>query len=314
MLDEQLPVVGQAGVNLAQALQVARQRRAEVLLTGEIAAVANPDGNGLRTELFADFNALQVVLDGLSTHRRVGVGEAAEFVRVFLARLILKGVGIDRIEPQAEGLGVLLQGGVVLHRVPGEVGGNRWRGSDELVHRSAVLQLVENVPRLTGSGEAEEARAAGAHAPGRQRNLQRLSPGGQRLRVDFSARQLLPQHLVVALEVGPNSLVLLLDKSVWNPKGLIHESLLGCLQRFAKALFRHGIPKWRLHTRFWLCEERGVRGLTGSRRFNLAWPNRRHQRCRSDAISVFGWRKSAALRFTTGLPKIGTGIIQASGK
>jgi len=42
-----------------------------------------------------------------------------------------------------------------------------------------------------------------------------------------------------------------------------------------------------------------VRGLTGSRRFNLAWPNRRHEACRSDVISVPGLdKKGPPLRFS----------------
>ncbi len=37
-----------------------------------------------------------------------------------------------------------------------------------------------------------------------------------------------------------------------------------------------------------------VRGFTGSSRFNLAWPNRRLETCRSDAISVPGWTRRRA--------------------
>ena len=42
-----------------------------------------------------------------------------------------------------------------------------------------------------------------------------------------------------------------------------------------------------------------VRGITASRRFNLTSPDRRHETCRSDAISVPGWTKRRAARVLT---------------
>ena len=80
MLDKNAPVVGQRGVNLAHAFEVAFQCAAEVLLAGKIPAVADPDRVGFRAQRFADLDAFDVVLDGLLAHRLVGMRQTSEFV------------------------------------------------------------------------------------------------------------------------------------------------------------------------------------------------------------------------------------------
>ena len=64
-----------------------------------------------RAQLLADFDAFDIMLDRLlprGLHRR---GERACGVTVRLPRLILKGVGVDRIKAKAEARGLLLQRG-----------------------------------------------------------------------------------------------------------------------------------------------------------------------------------------------------------
>ena len=104
-----------------QAVEVAIERAAEVQLAREIAAVADPYRMRARAEGGADIEAFEVVLDRLPPHRRIRVAEAAEFIRQRLRRLILKGVGIHRIEVQPARLGGRAQLDEVGGLVPGDV-------------------------------------------------------------------------------------------------------------------------------------------------------------------------------------------------
>ena len=69
-------------------------------LAREVAAVADPHRERLRSERPADLDALEVVRDRLPAHSRVRMGEAAELVRELLTRLILEGVRVHRVEVQ----------------------------------------------------------------------------------------------------------------------------------------------------------------------------------------------------------------------
>ena len=60
------------------------------------------------------------------------------------------------------------QRGIVIAGIPGQVQRDTRRSAGERVDDAAVLELFKDVARLAGTGEAGEARAAGAHAPGRQ--------------------------------------------------------------------------------------------------------------------------------------------------
>ena len=134
-------------------------------MAGEVGTVANPHRQRLAADLFADLDALDVVRHGLGAHAGIGMGQAAELVRQRLVLLVGKGVGVDRVKPQAEGLGVLAQFFVVVDLVPRKVRRHGGRAAHQLVDHAAVLQLVEHIARLALAGEAGEARAAGAHAP-----------------------------------------------------------------------------------------------------------------------------------------------------
>ena len=74
-----------------------------------------------RAEDGADLEAFEVVLDRLPPHCRIRVAEAAEFIGQRLRRLILKGVGIHRIEEQPARLGGRAQIDEVGGLVPGDV-------------------------------------------------------------------------------------------------------------------------------------------------------------------------------------------------
>src|SRR5581483_602151 len=92
MLDEHAPVVRQRRVNLAHTFEIAFQRVAKVLLPGKVPPIANPNGMSFRTDCLSNLNAFDVVLDGLLANCFIGMSEAAESVRVLLARLILERV------------------------------------------------------------------------------------------------------------------------------------------------------------------------------------------------------------------------------
>src|SRR5882672_1423804 len=108
MLDKNAPFVGQRGVNLAHASEVAFECATKVLLAREIPAVADPNRMGCRAQRFADLNAFEVVFDGLPAHSFVGMRKATEFVRES-SRLILKGVRVHRVEVQSALRGKLSQ-------------------------------------------------------------------------------------------------------------------------------------------------------------------------------------------------------------
>ena len=129
--------------------------------------------------------ALEVVRDRLAAHRRVRVGEAAELVRVRLARLVLERVRVHGVEGQPA------RGREGLQLAAASSGGpTGCAGRPSGVTRTscwttrAVLQLLEDVARLAGPGEAREARAAGAHAPGRHRHRKACARAARALDVD----------------------------------------------------------------------------------------------------------------------------------
>ncbi len=168
VFEQHAPVVRQGRVDLVCAVEVAVERGPEVLLAGEISAVADPDGQGGRPELAADLDAFDVVGDRLVAHRLVGRGQAAVLVGMDLAGLVLKGVGIDRIEAQVQAFGLFAQGPVVADLVPGEMRRNPGRDPAKLLDHPAVLKLFVDIGGLTGDRELGEARPAAPRAPGRQ--------------------------------------------------------------------------------------------------------------------------------------------------
>jgi hypothetical protein len=106
---------GQGAVNLAHAAEVALQAAAQIVLAGEVGAVAHPHRQRLGAKRAAHLDAFDVVRHRLGAGGRADGGQAAVFIGVRLPRLILEGVRIDRI-PYKPWLGLLAQrrGSVVL--------------------------------------------------------------------------------------------------------------------------------------------------------------------------------------------------------
>src|SRR5450756_312397 len=95
-----------------------------MLLAGEVRAVAYPDGQRPGAERLANPQAFEVVVDCLVADPRVGVGQAAELVRVRLPRLVFEGVRVDRCQRQATAGRQRLERGRVVRAVPGYVPGD----------------------------------------------------------------------------------------------------------------------------------------------------------------------------------------------
>src|SRR5262249_50220646 len=83
------------------------------------------------------------------------------------------------------------------------------RAARELLDGGAVLELLVDVARLARLREAAEARAAGADAPRRDRDLERLRALRQRLDVGAAPLQTRAELGEVAREVGGGLRILL---------------------------------------------------------------------------------------------------------
>src|SRR4051794_12704632 len=116
VLDEQLLLVGQRGVHLAQRLDEPPPAAGKVVLAGVVCAVGEPQRLRRRAKLGRDPDALEEVLDRLAPDRLVRVRHRAELVVG-----VLEQVGVDGADPQTELVGVAAQRFEVVHRVPREV-------------------------------------------------------------------------------------------------------------------------------------------------------------------------------------------------
>ena len=95
-----------------------------------------------------------------------GVRERAKFIGVPLALLVLKGVGIDGVEPKFKLRRFLPQRVVVIHDVPWKMRRDHAGAARQLVNDAAIFQLVMDVARFARARKAGKARAACANAPG----------------------------------------------------------------------------------------------------------------------------------------------------
>ena len=191
---------GRSLVDLAQALEVARQGVPHVHLPGEVASVSHPHGVGAGPQLRAERDAVAVVLHRLIADGGVGVAEAPELVREELARLVLERVGVHRVDEQPARLCERLELRRAVRLVPGDVQRDAGGRSHELQDDLAVLELLEDVARLAGRGEAREPRAARPHAPGRHGHAEAHRAAGERLDVEAAAGELAPEVLVVLFD------------------------------------------------------------------------------------------------------------------
>jgi hypothetical protein len=128
------------------------------------------------------------------------MAETAELVGELLLGLVLEGVGVDRVEAQAQLVAELLHRVHVLVLVPGEMQRDGRRRAGQPLDRGAVFQLVEHVARLADAGEPGEARAAGADTPARDGDAEARHGLGDRLDVGAAPRQLPSERVIVFLE------------------------------------------------------------------------------------------------------------------
>jgi hypothetical protein len=221
-----MKILRQPGVDRLHALEIALQGPREMLLSGEIGAVRDPDGERLRAQHLAELDAFDVMRHRLRPCRRVGMRQAAELVGMLLVGLVLESVGIDRVEAEAELVAELLHRMHVLVLVPGEMQRDGRRRPGQLLDRGAVLELVEHVARLADAGEAGEARAAGADAPARNRDAEAGDRLGDGLDVGAGAPQLAAQRLIILVQRRQDLGVLLGDIARGDAVGPGHGGFL----------------------------------------------------------------------------------------
>src|SRR3954468_6416220 len=197
VLDEQLLLLGQRGVDLAQRLDEPASARREVVLAGVVRAVGEPQRLRRRPELLRDPHALEQVVDRLAADRLVGVRHRAELVVG-----VLEQVRVDGADAQAELLGVAAQGRQVVDRVPGEVQRDGARGARQPVDLGGVLEALEDVARAAGLLEGGEARSGVAVAPRRRLDDERAERPLDGRDVVAGVGEPLREVVVVARRVG----------------------------------------------------------------------------------------------------------------
>ncbi len=202
VLDQQQPVLRQRPVDGRGRVQVPLKGARQMLLARKVAAIADPQGQGVGPECLADADAIDVVRDRLSPHTGIGVCQATVLVGQRLPRPVLKGVGVDGIETEPESRRLLLQPRQILGPVPGEMQRDRWRGTRECVHDGAVFELFEYVARFAGSGEARESGASRPNAPRRDGNPERCDRGSDSVDIDAPAPQRCFQGGVFGIQLG----------------------------------------------------------------------------------------------------------------
>ena len=136
------------------------------------------------------------------------MAKRAELVGELLVPGVGEGVGVHRVEAEAEARGGLLQP-LRIGLVPRNVQRDGRRRARQLLDDGAILDLVEDVARLAGAGKAREARAAGADAPGRDGDMEGRDLVADRIDRDAAAVELLAERGVVGIQrlarpiVGP---------------------------------------------------------------------------------------------------------------
>lgn len=135
------------------------------------------------------------------------MAEGAELVAEALPRPVLEGVGVHRVEAEAERGGTLPQLAGVGRLVPRDVQRHAGRAAGEPVDDGRVVQLLEHVARLAGPGEAAEARAAGAERPRRERDLEAPHRVDERVDAHAAALEALAERGEVACVGGEGGAV-----------------------------------------------------------------------------------------------------------
>ena len=80
VFEEEPPIRRQPGIDRRRQFEIALEGPGEMALAREVGAVADPNGQRLRAELFAERDAVEIVPDCLLAHGAIGVRERTELV------------------------------------------------------------------------------------------------------------------------------------------------------------------------------------------------------------------------------------------
>ncbi|MNE08549.1 hypothetical protein D3C80_1012010 [compost metagenome] len=168
----------------------------EIGLARKVRAVADPDRQSLGADGVADFDALDIVLDGLGAGGGIGMAERAVFVGMSLAGGVGKRVGVHRVEAEAERISLCLQ---VLRvgLVPRDMQRDSRCRAGQLIDDGAVFQLVENSAGFALAGKTGKPGTTGTDAPGRNgdEKLRNLFRNG--FDIDAAAGQVFAEGRIV---------------------------------------------------------------------------------------------------------------------
>ncbi len=228
--------VGQGAVDRAQAVQVAVEGTAEMLLARESSRRRRSTRCGSARRASARAPGTRGCARPPAAHGRVGVREAAELVGEPLARLVLEGVrvhGVDRRAraPAAKALSSAGRVGLVPGDVQRDPGGGRARACWTTSQSSSFSKTFAGLRRGRGS-----ARSACRRCPRPMRAAAtRKAPARSVSRSISTPRRREPpaEVLVVLRERGEALLVLLGDLRVAqrNPMAALPSSTLGAALR-----------------------------------------------------------------------------------
>src|SRR6185369_11684498 len=129
-----------------------------------------------------------------------------------LSRLVLKRVGVHRIETQAACPRKAAQFRRVVRLVPGNMKRHGRRRTYEFENRPTIFELLVNVARLTLTCKTRETRPARADAPRRNSDVKGCSFLYQILDIDVLPPQFPGERFIVFVDPGARLTVLVVDE------------------------------------------------------------------------------------------------------
>ena len=114
------------------------------------------------------------MVNRLLTHSGICVAKRAEFIGKRLIGLILKRIGIDRINRESIGLQLAFQRRRIFRNIPGNMQRNGVRGVIELVQQTNIFYFFLQAARFAAARKTPETRTACAQRPGWNGNLEGL--------------------------------------------------------------------------------------------------------------------------------------------
>src|SRR5262245_58309400 len=129
-----------------------------------------------------------------------------------LSRLVLKRVGIHRIEAQAAGAGERAQFRRIVRLVPGNVERHGRSRADQFENRPAVFKLLVNITRLALAGETRESCSARADTPRGNRDVKGCGLLYQILDIDVLPPEFPGESFVVFVNPRARLTILVVDE------------------------------------------------------------------------------------------------------